>query len=207
MPAGTYIVSDPQAAAFLSDPERSFYLGPFLDREVALTEVAQELQLPLGRMHYWVTRLLALGLIRVSRVQQRPGRPVRYYRSIAPAFFLPFAATPAETLEAQLVREGITYQRRMSGAQARASGDLPRDHGTLITRTGVDGHGIRAQPFPERNTDTPVFSTWLERPYRDADAQALLAELQALAERYSTLPEPEEGEGRVFYLRLALAPL
>ena len=191
----------------LSDPQRSSYIGPFLDREVALTEVARALHMPLGRTHYWATRLLALGLIRVSRVRQRAGRPVRYYRSVAPAFFVPFAATPAETLEADLIREGTTLERRLGSAHARALGGLPHDHGTLIARTGADGNGIRTHRLPERSTNTPVYSTWLERPYRDADARALLAELQALAQRYSTLPEPEGGEGRAFCLRLALAPL
>jgi hypothetical protein len=52
-----------------------------------------------------------------------------------------------------------------------------------------------------------TFSVWLERTFYLEDAQALLAELKILEERYSSLPEPEISKGKPFFLRLALSPM
>jgi hypothetical protein len=207
LPPETFVVNDPKSAAFLSDPEHNGYFCPFLEREVTLSEVALELQVPLNKLHYWVTKMLELGLIRVTRVQKRAGRAVRHYSAVAPAFFVPFAVIRAETFEAQLTLEDVSRQRRLSSAHARARGELPLEYGTLIARMGGANSGIRIEPFPKRRSDDLTLNVWLERPFCAEDARALLAELRALEERYSGLPEPRVGTGKPFCLRLALAPI
>ena len=61
--------------------------------------------------------------------------------------------------------------------------------------------GLKIRALPAGPPGTPLFSTWLERPYRHADALALRAELEALANHYVALPEPDGARGR----RTALA--
>jgi hypothetical protein len=207
LPLGTYVVNDPRAATFLSDPEHNGYFSPFLERELTLSELALELQVPLNKLHYWVTKMLELGLVRITRVQKRAGRAVRYYSAVAPAFFVPFAAIPAETFEAQLTLEDVSHQRRLSRAHARARGELPLEFGTLMARMDGANSGIRIEPFPKKCAEDLIYGVWLERPFRSEDARELLAELRALEERYSSLPEPKRGQGKPFCLRLALAPL
>lgn len=207
LPLGTHVVSDPKAAAFLSDPEYNSYFCPFLEREVTLSEVASELNVPLNKLHYWVTKMLDLGLVRVIRSRKRAGRAVRYYSAVAPAFFVPFAAIPAESFEAQLTLEDVSRQRRLSSAHARARGELPLRYGTLIARMNGAYSGIRIEPFPKRRFDDLTLNVWLERPFCAEDARALLVELRALEERYSGLPEPKRGQGQQYCLRLALAPV
>jgi hypothetical protein len=207
LPSGTHIVNDLRAAAFLSDPEHNGYLLPFLEREVTLSEAASELQVPMNKLHYWVTKMLELGIIRVTRTQKRAGRAIQYYSAIAPAFFVPFAAIPAETFEAQLMLEDVSRQRRLSSAHARARGELPLKYGTLIVRMEQTQSGIRIEPFPKWRSSDLTFSVWLERTFYLEDAQALLAELKILEERYSSLPEPEISKGKPFFLRLALSPM
>ena len=205
LPPHTKIVTNPAAAAFLSDPEKNAYLSPFLDQDMTLVVAARALELPLNQMHYWAKRLLNLGLIEVRSTQKRGGRPIQHYRSTAPAFFVPFSATPLETLEAQLIHDNLIRQRQMSTAHARALGELPPDYGTLISRLGTDKNRIRFQAIHGSSINPLIFSTWLARPFQAEDAQKLHAELQTLTERYANLPEPDEG--RMVYLRLALVPL
>ncbi len=207
LPPGTHVVSNAKAAAFLSDPEHNGYFSPFLEREVTLSEVALELQVPLNKLHYWVTKMLELGIVHVTRIQKRAGRAVRYYSAVAPAFFVPFSAIPAETFEAQLTLEDVSRQRRLSSAHARARGELPPHCGTLMARMDGANSGIRIESFPKRRSNDLTFNVWLERTFRSEDARALLAELRALEEHYSSLPEPKPGQGQQFCLRLALAPV
>ncbi len=207
LPPGTHVVSNPKAATFLSDPEHNSYFGPFLNREVTLSQVALELQVPLNKLHYWVTKMLVLGLLQVTKTQKRAGRAVQYYSAVAPAFFVPFAAIPAETFEAQLTLEDVSRQRRLSAAHARARGELPLHYGTFIARMDGVYSGIRIEPFPQKRAEDLTYGVWLERPFRAEDARALLAELKVLEERYSSLPEPKLGKGKSFCVRLAVAPI
>ncbi|ADV66358.1 hypothetical protein [Deinococcus maricopensis] len=207
LPPGTQVITRADAAAFLTDPDRQLYLAPFLQREVTLSAAARELALPLGRVHYWAGRLVQLDLLRVTRAAPRAGRAVRHYTATAPAFFVPFALTAAETVAAQITHDQEVRQRHLSAAHARALGQLPPGHGQLIERMPETDEGLRIRSVPEGAPGTPLLSTWLERPYRHADALALRADLDALAKRYAALPEPDEGDARTYCLRLALAPM
>jgi len=201
LPPGTRVVTRPDAAALLDDAVRRTYLYPFLDRTCTLSEAARELGLPLNLMHYWVRRMLALDLIEVVEVRARAGRPVRIYRSVAPAFFVPFTVTAAETPESQLVREEVERQRRLSVLLARTQHDASARQGMLLRRKSEGT--ILATRFPPYVPTVPVFSSWIERPLSFEHARALQAELRALVERYGSLPS---GDDATFVLRVALAP-
>jgi hypothetical protein len=67
--------------------------------ERSLKDAAEELAVPLNRLHYWVCRFMQLGLIRVTRVEKRVGRPVKYYRASARSFLVPPELVPIGQFE------------------------------------------------------------------------------------------------------------
>ncbi len=97
-PGNPVVVDRPAAVALLLDPERRDYLHPFMLGERSVAEAAADVGLSVKDMAYRVKRMHALGLLRVTRVRPRAGRPIRSYRA-ARAYFVPFAATPDADLE------------------------------------------------------------------------------------------------------------
>ncbi len=92
-------VRDPAAVALLVHPKALVALAPFLEHERSLSAAAAEAGLKLPTLTYWVKRLLAVGLLIETRRQQRVGSAIRYYQSRERAFFVPYAALPAEVVE------------------------------------------------------------------------------------------------------------
>ncbi|MBB6098438.1 hypothetical protein HNR42_001872 [Deinobacterium chartae] len=196
------VIHDPEAAGLLCDPTRVRYLHPFLDREVTLSAAAAELGIPLSRMHYWAERLLALGLITVTRSERRSGRPIRHFRSVAPEFRVAFSATPLGSLEELLSRNDGSYQRLLNRAEARQMTRLEGEWSLRLYREpggAVHGEGGFGRPREA------AFSGWLKRPLSGAQARALRAELEALMERYARL-EPDDDQP-TYLLRLALCEI
>ncbi|MFB9994825.1 hypothetical protein ACFFLM_23010 [Deinococcus oregonensis] len=207
LPPGTRVIRDADCARFLSDPLRRLYLAPFLRGELTLTEFSAALAMPLNGASYWLKKLLAFGLIMESGQTKRRGRPIRRYSAVAPAFFVPFSATPAATLEVQLLAEGHPWFMRLVGALARERRDHPIGHGTLITRDPVAEHAVRCLSVPSWE-DGITINAWLARPLQTEQAQALVQELEAVLDRYAALPEQTDhaGPSRPYLLHLGLAP-
>jgi len=118
----TLRVKDKRTARAFADPLRRRLLLTFVGREQALAEVAHASRLDLKRLHYHVTALKKLGLVAVTRTQRRAGRPIKFYRAVADAFFVPAeleTAPPHVRLTADLrtalnrareaSREGVLY--------------------------------------------------------------------------------------------------
>jgi len=202
LPAGTRVVTHPGAAALLDDASRRVYLHPFLDRACTLADAARELGVPMNTMHYWLRKLLDVDLVEVVEVRRRPGRAIQVYRSVASAFFVPFAATPADSVESQLVSEEVERQRRLSRLMAKTLRDASPHRGLLLRR---ESEGmIRSSTHPPHEPSDVVFSSWIERPLSKARAAEVQAELRALVERLAALPT-DEGDAS-FVLRVALVP-
>ena len=91
-------------AAFLSESRRRRILLSFVGQERSLSEVSAALEMPLNLLHHHVKRLLTFGILEVVREQRRAGRPIRYYRATADAFFIP-ATLMASSVGATLSRE------------------------------------------------------------------------------------------------------
>ena len=129
------MVSDPTQARFLTDPTKKTFFLPFLARERRIAEAAAEVDCSLNRMLYQVRTLLACGLLQVLREEPRAGRPVRVYRSVHDAYFVPFAATPYDTLEQRITVQGDPIWRGLIAAYADAL-RRSRRHGHLLRRVG-----------------------------------------------------------------------
>src|SRR5262245_51941050 len=76
-------ITDVRAAAAFSEPLRRRLVLELAGRERALAELAASTGLDLKRVHYHVTALQKLGLVRVTRKQARAGRAIKFYRTVA----------------------------------------------------------------------------------------------------------------------------
>ncbi len=118
-------VRDAKAAAVLADLERVRALVPFLGRERSVSDVADELGLPVDATYYRVRRLVDLGLLERSRTVPRKGRALKLYRATADRFFVPLDALPEQTAEEFLTGADAPTRARMARSVARVLRELP----------------------------------------------------------------------------------
>jgi DNA-binding transcriptional ArsR family regulator len=167
-------IRDPKAAAALADPLRRRILLSFVHRERSVAEVAASMGLEIKRLHYHVTALAQLGLLRIIRSRQRAGRPIKYYRASASAFFVPgdvAAELPSASLMRQL-QEGLAAARR------------GRDDGVLYEVNEKGEPRMRMVALsPARNF--AAAETWRILTLSSKDAQSLSAEFRALLQTYA----------------------
>jgi predicted ArsR family transcriptional regulator len=100
----SYVV-DLRAAASFSKPRQRRLVLEMAGRERSLKQLAEATGMPLNLLHSHIGRLLDLGLVRVVRRERRHGRPVKIYRAVAEAFFVPaHVARPSVQLASELRR-------------------------------------------------------------------------------------------------------
>ena len=97
-----FTVTDPEQARLLSDRESFRFFEPFVARELSATEAATELDCKLDTTLYRIKTFLKAGLLGVSRLEKRAGRPIKHYRSVHDAYFIPFEVTPYAELEERM---------------------------------------------------------------------------------------------------------
>ncbi|WMT58146.1 ArsR family transcriptional regulator [Truepera radiovictrix] len=206
-------VSGREAAAALTDPRTLRQLEPFLARECSVSQAAKETHTKPNTMLARVRRFLALGLLEVAREVPRKGRPVRLYRTVADAFFVPYEATSAESLEAAMRERDAYWEELLRANVVRARlEDAPRNGGNWGTRIYRDARGrlqVQAAVTPDENytllgPERPAaLSSWRDSVYLDfEDAKALQRELFFLLKRY----QQKRGAQR-YILRVAMAPI
>ena len=114
-----YKISNRAEAVALDHPVRSRLLMACALQERSLTELAKQTGQPLSKLHYHMGRLLACGLLRVSRSEPRAGRPVRYYRALAESFLISMAdmAAPVSDAWTRELRQSLAEEPRDAGRQ------------------------------------------------------------------------------------------
>ncbi len=204
-------VTDPRAAAFLTDPETSLYLKPFLGTAgVTVGEAAQQLGVPATRFYHRVVRMKRLGLLEVSGTLPRRGRALKLYRATAERFFVPFSHTSAEDLAA-FVRhiDALWYSQLVEGLVQAWTDEADAPHwGLNITKSD---EGLLLFGFSRNSKlhhDGALYSAsgviylWDTRfNLSEEDVHALHGELKEVLTRYR---DKRSGPRQV--LRLALAP-
>jgi hypothetical protein len=130
-----HVVADQTQARFLTDPVKKQFFVPFLARERRVAEAAAEVGCSINRMLYQVRTLVDAGLLEMLRQEPRAGRPARVYRSVHDAYFVPFSATPYDTLEQRITVQGDPIWAGLVTAYADALRSSRR-HGHLLHRTG-----------------------------------------------------------------------
>lgn len=199
-------VTDPAQVAILSNPTRVAFLIPFLARDNTVAAAAAELGCSANTLLYRVRRMVAVGLLRVVRVQARAGRPIRHYRSSHDGYLVPFSAMRDDDLLARVGRQGEPLSRSLT----RAYTDIlshSTDHARVVARN-VDGQQWQTDLPPDRTATGQPLAFWdqqvsLTREQADALHQAFLAALD------QTLQAPSDPGARLerYLVSAALLPL
>lgn len=205
-----WVVIDQTAPAkALAEPTIRRYLDPFIGRELTVTQAARELGVSGNSLLYRVRQFVRLGLLTVVRETPRVGKAVKTYRASSDLFFVPFALTPAATLEAMVWPLESAWQHRFTAAGAQV---ISRDGAKLGLRIWrgetSEIYTKPAPPPPETFGESllerfPVLSIWSDQLHLDPDdAVALQRELLELFRRYAE----RSGKNR-HIVHLGLSPL
>ena len=210
-PEAFLIIEDERQAELLSDTRSFEYFAPFIAREKSVSEVAAELGCSLETTLYHVNKLLEVGLLRITGEQARAGRPIKRYRSVADAFFVPFHLTPYTDLEARLRSSTQVFQQRLMSSVAKTlhqyklyGQQIYRAPDGEVWRTSAEGV---ADPLEGERDALPIATHMQSEMYlTEAEARAFQHALRDLWEEHHR--GPDEAEGRsLFALSLAFAKL
>lgn len=172
-------------------------LGAFLAGEGTVAGSARETGLDLRIVHRDVRALCAAGLLTVVREEKRAGRPIKVYRAVASAFFVPFSATGAAELTELGGSFDARYEALYRSAQAREFGRAHREQG------GGREWGVRLYLAPEGHVEVDVGyegADLVEAGVRYQGPQGLFLH----AETVVTLTDEEAREVQVELVRLLM---
>jgi predicted transcriptional regulator len=184
----TVRIKDLEAAWFLIHLGQLQQLKVFIEKEVTVSQVSEELGLDFNRAYAFVKRLLRLKLIKVSRLEKRKGRPIRHYRSVADHFFVPFTLLSLEhALQAMSAELQHTMLRNIAATELEG---LDR-HAGLQAMQGEAGamHCLLMkgpnEPMPEWvELQSASMLSWQPLMLDFASAKNLQKELDDLISRY-----------------------
>lgn len=185
-----------------------------MQRPTSLKEAADALEMPLNSLHYYVQKFLTLGLLEVTSVQKRGGRPIKRYKAAAEAFFVPFSAFDHADLHEHLRERDaslwpLLHRSAAAFYASQAAGAVwgrrfEWRNGRLEAHTG---------PAPDTPFDlldflakenTPAFLLSWDLTHLSLDeAKAFQRELIALGERFGGRAET----GQSYLVHVALVPL
>ena len=209
LPITFFTVQEAEQARLLSDIKTRTYFEPFLAREMTVSAAAKEVGCSLHAMLYRVRILIEAGLLRITRTAARAGRPIKHYRSVHDAYFIPLELTPYAELEerlrvqfapsAELLTQAWSHLLREIGQHGRR---LYRDSAGFI----FSDSGEQRQHFLDyAQLDFPAaFDFFLELHLPQNEAKRLQLELLELYKRY--LPYREKNRDKAYIFQAALVP-
>lgn len=197
-------ITTPEAAQILLEPKHARFIAPFLGRERRVAEVAREVGAPLSTTFRHVTRYCEVGILKVTREQTRKGRALKFYRTVADAFFVPnsLRVTFPDAWLDQFERAAKRGVEHAYGEHLAAWGELIfRNEAGIFSTSLAKAPG---QPVTSLAPDAPaMLTTAHDAVYLDfADAKRLQRELRTLLETYAA-----KGGAQRYLLRLSLVPL
>lgn len=209
--ADFYRVRTERQAHLLEDPDLSSFFMPFLAREETVAGAARTLGCKVNAMHYRARTLLDAGLLEVVRETKRAGLPVKVYRSVADAFFIPFGLSRHADQEARMTeRYGSILEQiakatmRRERRRGRVGQCLFRDAtGDIVSFGGVElpnsGDILLNVDDPHR----PIGADRMGNVFlTEAEARSLQGELDSLFRRYLNLAHEDSNTPRAEYLFL-----
>ncbi len=218
--AAFHTVPAPEQARLWSDPKPLEFFEPFVAREQTLTPVAEALGCRLDTLLYRVKVLVKAGLLRVTRLEPRAGRPVKHYCSAHDAYFIPFEVTPFAEVEERLAahfreRQALVVPRiarvlKQSGRDGRRvyrrldNGDVWQESagGVQASLDLYDAAGYRDYLKTHTGPASEFMDDTLE--LTDVEARELLVELYGVWRRFAK-KEPS-STGKSYFFQFVLAP-
>jgi hypothetical protein len=186
-------ITNPEAAAFLTDAGRVKHIRPFFAKECTLAKAAKDLDISLANMHYWVNKMEELGIIGQTKIVKRKGSPIKYYRTVADEFTVPLEYIPMTSLEELLEQREKPYIKRAYKALVASAVNYGEGWQAHFYQDGVT---VMYSIVPRRGNleDAHIFSLWMPLRLTTEQAKTFRAELQALQTRYTKLHEenPED---------------
>lgn len=197
-----------EACTVLADREQLRLLGAFLGRENTISSAAQELGVNPTKLYKQVQRFLALDLVKISRLERRSGRAIKYYCSSSDRFFIPFRTYPPE----RIGQQNRDYHTRLFALGLervyRQERFTEQDWGAITAQ--LPGGGVYlsiansfGQQWDYLDPDTPaVVSGWNPIQLDFEDAKAMQRELTDVMLRYLN-----KGGNRTYLLGLFLTDI
>ena len=204
------------AADFLSNPRTAALIKPFIAQDSTIKHAALILEISALRMFRAVKKMEALGLLCVTKIETRRGRPVKHYRASSDAYFVPYRVTGADSLEDFLMAQDDRLRRVFVRSFAEylrgVLNEQGSDPGRIIYRDeygNIATHSVGGLDDP-RGTTKPIlqgedYTGWSNYSVLKLDlerSRALKSELVELFEKYRA----HSGE-REYVVRLGMAPL
>lgn len=178
-------------------------LAPFLHTEHTLGSAAKAADVPASSLAYWVQRFLTAGLVDVTRVEPRAGKPIPHYRAVSSEFQVPFDAMPPGMRDEFLLRGRKFAFEQFIAASNRAAEKAFGDTGVRIvasTERGVELSFIEPAGQPDQDTT----EWWGTCMLSEAEAAEVNQILKGLQERFG---RDHEGPGRrKYHLVLGFVP-
>jgi hypothetical protein len=186
-------ITNPDVALFLADVSKSKHLRPFFACECALSQAAKELQLPLGTMRYWVSKMEGFGLVKLSRTEKRKGSPIKYYRTVADNFTVPLEVFPLASIEELLrLRQEPNFVRVRTALAKAALAHEGGWYAHFYLEGSVPFYTIR--PRQGELEDAGIFYLWMPFRLNDEQAKSLRSELRDIQARYMKLGEENAAD-------------
>jgi DNA-binding transcriptional ArsR family regulator len=137
-------ITDPSVAKALAHPLRTRVLAALEGRTASPSQLAAELEVPLGVLSYHVRRLTALGFLRLVKRVPRRGAVEHYYTAAArpPVTDQAWGATPSVVKQAML-GASLDQVGSMVTAAAAAGGFAAPESRLSRVRVRVDEQGWR----------------------------------------------------------------
>jgi DNA-binding transcriptional ArsR family regulator len=183
-------IGSPKAAQVFEHPQSRRILLALAASEQSLQELARATGLSLSLLHYHVGRLTTLGLVEAASEERRAGRPIKRYRAVSAAFFVP-AALESQTGVAALARD---LRAALDDDRAR------RDDVGTVYSVDADGRSRMRRVVDARAGG--AFEAWIMLELSAPAADALQSELRAVFARYA---QPGDGKSRPYLIYCGFA--
>jgi hypothetical protein len=198
-----------EVAQVLVDQSKQNLLAPFFTQETTISEAAKVAQVSSLIMFRQVKRFESLGLVAVTRIEPRRGKPIQYYQTTAKEFFIPAKVWPLErTLEhvESTLQKVFLHNLVRTLTKHEPTGDLGTQVSLSQTGTGIVAVQLAVAPGklwdPEAMEHAAIVEFWLTTNLSLGDAKALQQELSSIAERYA-----KKDGAQKYLLRLGLTPI
>ena len=215
MPEERIIITRSEVAHALTGFKTVQLLEPFMKRELSLSGAAEELRVKLPTLLYHVKKFLAFGLLELIRTEPRAGRPIKYYRSTARTFFVPYQLTSSDTLAQLLAELTAPTEKQFHREAARTLQTLDPDWGLNISVHSDEG--VTYALAPQTANYVPEVVGRMLEPDNPAllvndgtfelDFETAKALQQELADLFSRYKQKQKPGGQHYAYRLGLTPL